>query len=313
MRYVTVSNAQKMEAGLRILNAVTPTPEQIRSQLERILASPGFAGAERASRFLRYVVERTLAGEGEQLKEYVIGLEVFDRGQTYDPRVDSIVRVEAGRLRSKVDEYYAGPGRTDDVIIQLRRGGYAPTFEPRVPDEADEPDEDEEAEWPFWVSKRQLGFALFCAGMVFVVFGAWKIGVRGTIERPPQGPSIAVLPLASYSTDVEAQMLAARVTDGVTSELARLGTLSVVSHTSAQQYAEVRQPLRDIARALNAQLILEGNIREDGARLVIQVRLVDASIDRKFWVQDFAGAFADIPEMQRQIATGAANAAMQRR
>ena len=74
--------------------------------------------------------ERTIAGEGDQLKEYVIGRAVFDRGDDYDPRIDSIVRVEAGRLRSKVDEYYSGPGRGDGILIKLQRGSYAPTFEP---------------------------------------------------------------------------------------------------------------------------------------------------------------------------------------
>src|SRR5690349_5574872 len=111
--------------------SVIVPPEQVSAQLERILASPGFAGADRASRFLRFVVERTIAGEGDQLKEYVIGRAVFDRGDDYDPRIDSIVRVEAGRLRSKVEEYYTGPGRGDSVLIQLRKGSYAPAFEPR--------------------------------------------------------------------------------------------------------------------------------------------------------------------------------------
>jgi TolB-like protein len=292
---------------------VSVTPDQIRGQLERILASAGFRSADRAARFFRYVVERTLAGEGDQLKEYVIGLEVFDRGQDYDPRVDSIVRVEAGRLRSKVDEYYAGPGRTDEVVIQLRRGGYAPTFEQRAP---------ETVAGPSSGSRRKLGVGLVAAALVVLALVAWRGGIWATAEydRQPPALAIAVLPFASYSTDPAGQMLAARVTDGITSELARLGTLGVVSHTSAQQFAGVRQPLREIAQALEAQLILEGNVREEAGpsttlgagRVIIQVRLVDAAIDRKFWVQDFAGSVAEIPELQRQIAKGASDAAMQR-
>ena len=108
-----------------------PTPDHVRAQLERILGSAGFAASERLRRFLRYVVERSLAGEAGQLKEYVIGRDVFDRDEDYDPRLDSIVRVEAGRLRTKIDEYYHGPGRTDDVIIRLQRGSYAPVVEER--------------------------------------------------------------------------------------------------------------------------------------------------------------------------------------
>lgn len=281
------------------------TPDQIRGQLERILASAGFTSADRAARFLRYVVERTLAGEGDQLKEYVIGLEVFDRGQDYDPRVDSIVRVEAGRLRSKVDEYYAGAGRTDDILIQLRRGGYAPTFDRRTLEAA--------VERPVSSSRRRLGIGLVAAAIVILAVVAWRGGIWATVERQPPAQAIAVLPFTSYSTDSAGQMLAARVTDGVTSELARLGTLGVVSHTSALQFAGARRPLREIAQALNAQIILEGSVRDEAGRISIQVRLVDAAVDRKFWVQDFAGTASEIPELQRQIAKGASDAALQRR
>ena len=83
---------------------MSPSAEEVRRQLDRLLASPGFVNAGRMSRFLKFVVEKTLAGEGERLKEYVIGVEVFDRGTDYDPRVDAIVRVEAARLRAKLVE-----------------------------------------------------------------------------------------------------------------------------------------------------------------------------------------------------------------
>ena len=82
------------------------------------------------SRFLKFVVEQTLAGEGERLKEYVIGVEVFDRDADYDPRLDAIVRVEAARLRTKLAEYYAGDGRSDAVVLSLPKGGYAPVATP---------------------------------------------------------------------------------------------------------------------------------------------------------------------------------------
>ena len=103
-----------------------PTADDVRHQLDRLLASTGFANAGRMSRFLRFVVEKTLAGEGERLKEYVIGIEVFDRDASYDPRLDSIVRVEAARLRAKLAEYYAGQGSGDLVVLSLPKGGYAP-------------------------------------------------------------------------------------------------------------------------------------------------------------------------------------------
>lgn len=82
-------------------------------------------------RFLRHVVERTLENRGAELKESLLGLEVFDRAADYDARIDPIVRVEARRLRSKLTKYYEGEGRGDAVVIELPRGGYAPVFHGR--------------------------------------------------------------------------------------------------------------------------------------------------------------------------------------
>src|SRR5579864_8213953 len=102
----------------------------VRRELERVLASKGFARNERLSRFLRVVVERHLEGRDGDLKESVIGIEVFGRQLGFDPKQDSTVRREAGRLRGRLAEYYAREGRADAVVIEIPRGGYAPVFRP---------------------------------------------------------------------------------------------------------------------------------------------------------------------------------------
>jgi hypothetical protein len=102
--------------------------EAIREQLSHILESSVFAQSERLSRFLRFTIEMTLAGSGEQLKEYRIGTEVYDRKPPYHPNIDSIVRSEARRLRSKLKEYYESAGKNDPVFIFYRIGSYAPVF-----------------------------------------------------------------------------------------------------------------------------------------------------------------------------------------
>src|ERR1700690_3799604 len=107
-------------------------PAAVRQQLERILVHSLFNRSERMGRFLRLAVERTLAGKASELKEYLIGGEVFDRKATYDPRVDPIVRVEARRLRSKLKAYYEGDGRTDQVTIEFVAGSYAPQIHCRA-------------------------------------------------------------------------------------------------------------------------------------------------------------------------------------
>src|SRR5919198_1470671 len=101
-----------------------------RGQLERILASPGFARNERLSRFLRFVVEGHLEGKDRELKESLLAIEVFGRSPGYDPKQDPIVRTEASRLRARLSEYYLGEGKDDPLIIELPKGGYVPVIRP---------------------------------------------------------------------------------------------------------------------------------------------------------------------------------------
>ncbi|MGA8612600.1 MAG: hypothetical protein WB760_12915, partial [Xanthobacteraceae bacterium] len=100
----------------------------IHKQLERICASTAFRGSLRLTRFLTFVVETTLAGKSDTIKAYTIAVGALDRGGDFNPESDPIVRVEAGRLRRALAQYYAGAGRNDPVVIDLPRGTYVPVF-----------------------------------------------------------------------------------------------------------------------------------------------------------------------------------------
>ena len=108
--------------------------EEKNEQLERILNSRVFHGAETSKSFLRFVVQKSLKGQESELKEFTIATEVFGRSENYDPRIDSLVRVQAARLRSKLEEYYASEGEGDKVLINLPKGHYVPAFAYLQPD-----------------------------------------------------------------------------------------------------------------------------------------------------------------------------------
>lgn len=120
-------------ASVNPASPAPPSPYAVRRELERILASEGLRYSERLCRFLRFVVERQIEGHGEHLKESVLAVEIFDRETDYDSRTDSIVRVEARRLREKLDRYYAIEGSSSPVVISLPKGSYVPVFTSRVP------------------------------------------------------------------------------------------------------------------------------------------------------------------------------------
>lgn len=105
------------------------SPSPVLEELEKVLSSSAFRSAGRSAQLLRFLVEETLAGRADRLKDYTLGAEALGRGENFDPRTDPIARVEASRLRSRLELYYATEGKTDAIRIALPRGGYVPVFE----------------------------------------------------------------------------------------------------------------------------------------------------------------------------------------
>lgn len=128
-RNLAYANCGNLHTGVRLIMILRSVEEAVLAHLDKILASTEFARSERLSRFLRFTVEQALEGRVDQLKEYVVGVEVFDRQPSYDPRIDPIVRVEARRLRSKLQKYYESEGRDDELWIELPKGSYVPVFQ----------------------------------------------------------------------------------------------------------------------------------------------------------------------------------------
>src|SRR6516162_3867439 len=103
-----------------------PDAEMLRDELDRVLSSACFARSERLSQLLRFLVERHMEGREDELKESVIGVEVFGRRPDYDPKLDSTVRTEAVRLRARLSKYYSSEGSQNPLVIELPKGGYVP-------------------------------------------------------------------------------------------------------------------------------------------------------------------------------------------
>lgn len=121
------------EGHMSVVTRLAPQPDEpsaplIRSQLDAILASDLFVRSERLSQFLRFIVDRTLAGEGDTLKEQVIAVELYGKGADFNTAADPIVRVDARRLRDRLREYYASAPE-DPVRISVPKGSYTPVFE----------------------------------------------------------------------------------------------------------------------------------------------------------------------------------------
>jgi Tol biopolymer transport system component len=137
----------------------TPVAEQ----LERVLQSEIFRTASRSSKLLRFLVEETVNGHADRLKDYTLGAEALGRGDSFDPRTDPIARVEASRLRSRLELYYATEGASDPVVITLPKGGYVPRFDYRSPAEQTSAPLRAPYRREWWAATL---VAAFCAGAV---------------------------------------------------------------------------------------------------------------------------------------------------
>jgi len=280
---------------------VTPIPDQdVRAELDRILATKGFSSAGRISRLLRYVVDKTLAGQTDQLKEYAVGVEVFDRDDQYDPRLDSIVRVEAGRLRSRLDEYYSGEGAASDIRIGLPRGGYTATFERRREGviAAASPAEAPTVQRP----RSRVAIPLAAALVVAIGVMVWWLISRDRSPQVDLRPTAAVLPFAANMIGGDNQNYSALITEAVTTELARLGTISVASFTSAMQFENQRPSMSEVATALRSVYVVEASVDDEASEILIVARVVDSRTDRKIWVSDYRGQRDDVRGLAQRIA-----------
>jgi TolB-like protein/Flp pilus assembly protein TadD len=144
----------------------------IRQQLERILSSSTFQQVERLKRFITFIVTEAAAGRGDELKEYVVGVQVFGKESSFDPRTDPIVRVQARRLRARLSRYYHDEGQQDELIIELPKGGYAPVFKRREGRPAPKPSlttalasRNTIAVFPFADHSETRDLEYFCAGL----------------------------------------------------------------------------------------------------------------------------------------------------
>ncbi|MFZ4793463.1 MAG: hypothetical protein ACOYLN_04960, partial [Blastocatellia bacterium] len=135
---------------------IEPSREQIERQLAQILASRHFRQARSLEKFLSFAVSSSLNGKTDNLKEISLGIEVFHRPADFDPRIDNVVRVQAANLRKKLAEYYLETGSSDEVIIELPKGHYVPTF--RInPNQADSGQVNSEDQAPLTVEAGSQG------------------------------------------------------------------------------------------------------------------------------------------------------------
>ena len=306
----TLDLADGRQDGLPLSIARPESIARIQEQLGRILSSRTFRTAEGEKALLRHVVEQTMQGRGAELKEYTVGVEALGRGDSFDPRLDTIVRTQARNVRLRLARYYAGEGHDDTLRITLPKGGYAAQFvEVMASPEGNAPLAMETPAQPHErvgrMGPRNWKFVLAGAGAVLVLAGLWW-----TYQRPmkPQLPadaaSIAVLPFVNLnaSADKENEILADGLTEELIDSLGRIPQLHVVARSSVFLYKGRPLDIRKAGRELNVRNVLEGSVRIANDHVRISAQLEDTTNGYQIWSDSFDCNLDDAIAVQRRIA-----------
>ena len=297
-----------------------PTESEVRKQVEHILASRDFSASERLQNFLGFVVGATLDGQADRIKGYTIATEVFGRGDDFDPQTDPIVRVEARRLRRRLEHYYLVDGATDPILIEIPKGAYVPRFiyQTAAPEES-EPDTEASAEThaPSQPPQRFPLLAGLGLGLLIgLAIGLWwhfarpeldvspEEGATATVENPSR---IMVMPF-EYATDSSPHPL---LNEGLLNELiitlASLPEVEVLALRTAREAVDNDLTPTEIAEALEVDYLIKGNVRQQQSRVRVTVTIIDTATSI---IQDsfrFEGEFDRVFDLEEIIARSIAN------
>ncbi|CCV14365.1 conserved hypothetical protein [Mesorhizobium sp. STM 4661] len=270
-----------------------------RAQLDLIINSIDFAATDREHRFFRYVVEETLAGRGDRIKAYSIAVEVFGRGEAFDPQSDPIVRIEAGHLRRALERYYLTSGQSDPIVINIPKGGYVPDFVRReqipaaqspvlqVPPKITEP----ERHWtvsPLLMPAMVL--ALFVAGAS--VFAWWWTSVRSSA---PLTPRVLVEKFDDLTGTQNGAAIATGLKHEIISQLSKFKDVVVMETRVSDGDKSVSPP----------RFVLAGSVHLSADAFRLRVRLKNQADGSVLWANSYDGQMkvAELVKAQSDIAS----------
>jgi adenylate cyclase len=261
----TVTPAREA-GGQRGAPAAVPAADAVHQQLHRIVKSRIFTRSKELCRFLQFAVEQKLRNRSVRLKEYLIGVTVFERGETFNPGTDPIVRVQARRLRSKLSLYYETEGRADSVVIELPCGGYVPVFR-------------------FQTANAPQAVRV-------------PIATSGPLAETRR--SVMVLPFMNIGPD-ENERFSDGLTEELTHVLSRETGLRVMSRTSAFCFKGRTDDIRSIGERLGVDALVEGSVRAEGNRLRVSAGLIDVADGGLLWSEVYERSTDEVFAAQENI------------
>jgi adenylate cyclase len=307
--------AQKHAAEERL----PPSPDDIRTQIHRIVSDPSFPGSGRCGAFLRYVTEETLAGREQRIKGYTIAIEVFGRGEDFS-QDDPVVRIEAGRLRRALELYYLIAGQDDPILIDIAKGGYVPTFTWLMP-KSTAPELVPESAAPHETPRSRRSMT---ATTSLVILGAagvgclltWSLmppsGTKSNVLPTPPGPTLIVAPFQDLGGGSESRVYAAGLTEELLTALPRFKEIKVFGRETTAALLNSDSD-DNVGRESGARFLLAGGVRVSGSQVRVTARLLDTATKAILWSNNYDGNLdaRSLFSIQKEVADKVATAVAQ--
>ena len=282
----------------------TPSADDVRRQLARIVESGEFTSRPKLQAFLEFVVAETLAGRGNRIKGFTVGHAVYRETVEADPDNSTIVRVEAGRLRRRLASYYQTSGAEDPVRITVPKGTYTPVFAWKN----EEPElSSTEISYKQGRKKTAIAVSLTIATVLLFVMAYGNLNPAQNampVTDPTPGPNrpyIAVLPMEPVSGDADEERLASGFVESMITDLSKISTVSVMAHTSTLEMAERPFEFDQLRTEYGATHILRGSLEKSAAVLRMNLQLVDTATSQIVWAERFDGVIGNTLQMQDRI------------
>jgi TolB-like protein len=282
----------------------TGKSDQLLDALARVLASETFAEVFRLKKFLEYSVNATIAGHGDRLKGFVIACEVFEKEDPSDAQTTTVVRVEAGRLRRRLKDYYETEGINDPIRIRMPKGGYSTTFTATGKSAA-------AGSMPVATATRKpihrqpFVWIVALVLLALLYFFPWmkEPDVTGDpVVLPDTHPTIAVMPFGNLTGEDRGDSFATGLTEDIVIDLGTIAALDVISISSVMQYKGLQLTPGGVGAQLGVEYILEGTVRRLPPNLRVTARLSDTGTGLQLWAERFDSQAGDELALQEELA-----------
>ncbi len=220
----------------------------VRQHLSKVLSGSEFQTSPMLRDFLRFIVEKTLAGQTQEIKGYTVATQVLGRQADFDAGKDPIVRIMAGRLRRRLERYYATRDKQDSVRIDIPKGTYVPIFKEVLEEERPGTD---------------------------------------PVLALPSGPAVAVMPLLNLAGDREQEFFADGLAEELTSELARYQDLKVIAYQSTLHWKGKEHDVREVGRDLGVRFLVKGSVRKAAGSAKIAIQVLDTLNGQQLWGEQY--------------------------